>query len=580
MLRGFKGPVPGVFAPPANSLPTGLNKRQLIANAAPFRITATLPKGPMPTPVWQNDDLTALAEQPPDPVTGTVADQTMTILSDPTQKAAVRTKYRAPKNPLKAEDQLQEMRPTDNVLAGMKDRWYQAMIADVMSSEADVQQRQAKLSAITTARLQNLDQIVTGEVTDQFIQDFRDWLCKKGRKVDHLRAGWWPADPANPTQPQKEIPNIIASGGVLSDHPSVKHYVNRFIINRADFERDLVIMRLRAQSGAFLKWDINTLWKYYKYVVRGLVPDETIAEDPDVLLTTEQGSHLLQEESINNAMMAFAAPFLASIDNLSGQLSSYQQEVQRQNEMLSKLIEQQSGLMAAPPPPPPPAPAPAPAPVVVVMPPPAAPAPEPTVQPAADVAPSTVQQAVKPEPDEQEEDDPLMAAPPVAPARPVTPPAERQLPETPPETPAREEAPPPPVPDVSPAPPPPDTPPRQPAAAPPDAPLKPEAPSPAGDLGAQMHMLRDALATGGSKPREERLRNLFKAAELLQKEAAAEESRKQSADILTELDEWMDTVPPVTVHPRPATSEKLEALTGVTRGDPGSSVPGKGKEKA
>lgn len=360
-MKGFRPGLVGVTVPTGASLPTGFNKRTLIANTAPFRITRRLPEGEGTSPVWQNTDLTPLAEVPPDALSGRVPDQTMTILSDPTQRDTVRQKFHTPANPLKKEDGHEEMRPTDNVLVGLKERLYQSMIADVMASEMDQQRRAAKLQAIATARLQNLDQCVTAEVTDQFIQDFRDWLVKKGRCVDHYRAGWWPDDGTGTETPQKALPKFIASGGTLNGHPSVKHYVERFIVSRADFERDMVLMRAQVKSGAFRNWDINQFWKYYKYVVRGLVPDDSILNDPDVMLPTEDNSLTVQSQN-TQTLADMMAPVVTSLSQLSGQIGEYQQKIQEQNKLLMQIVANQVAAQSVPPSPPPPAAAPPPPP--------------------------------------------------------------------------------------------------------------------------------------------------------------------------------------------------------------------------
>lgn len=185
-------------------------------------------------------------------------------------------KYAFGTNPIEQEDKLKNFVPPPNLAAKLKDRAYQNMIDEAYRKYQHNPERLGpELLAIITARRQHLDRNITREVSTEVVDNFRQWLMKKGDVRDHVRAGWWPAKKVGPTTwiPDPNPPKFIKLGGALSDDPSVTAYLDSFVLKRVEYEQDLLTMKLEASHGKMQTWNIDQLWKYYKYVVLGLIPD-------------------------------------------------------------------------------------------------------------------------------------------------------------------------------------------------------------------------------------------------------------------------------------------------------------------
>lgn len=179
-------------------------------------------------------------------------------------QASLFRKFKPPPSPLAAEARLSSFEAPPNVMKVQKDEIYKRMMKDAAGDPAQIQ-------AIEIARRQNLDSAVTAEVNDEFVNSFNNWLVKRGRRQDHINAGWWTTSP-------NVVPKYLASGGLLSEHPSVKAYVKGIVNARMDFSQKLLEMKLEATTAGTKNWPIEKLYLYYKYVVRGLEP-----EDEDVI---------------------------------------------------------------------------------------------------------------------------------------------------------------------------------------------------------------------------------------------------------------------------------------------------------
>lgn len=197
-------------------------------------------------------------------------------------------KYAFGTNPIQEEDKLKSFVPPPNLAAKLKDRAYQNMIDEAYRKYQRQPERLGpELLAIITARRQNLDRNLTREVSAEVVDNFRQWLIKKGDVRDHVRAGWWPAKKVGRGWvPDPTPPKFIQSGGALSDDPSVTAYIDSFVLKRVEYEQDLLTMKLEASHGKMQTWNIDQLWKYYKYVVLGLIPD---AEYDNLLNTINPG---------------------------------------------------------------------------------------------------------------------------------------------------------------------------------------------------------------------------------------------------------------------------------------------------
>lgn len=167
-------------------------------------------------------------------------------------------KFKGPKDPLAAEAKKTTISAPPQVAAHYKEEIYRQMLQNASEHE--------KL-AINIARKQHIDQQVTAQVDDEFAKSFQNWVLKRGRKEDHVRAGWWDKD-------SKAVPKFLSSGGLLSSHPSVTAYVKDIVLARHEFEQKLVHMKAEAQTVGVDHWPIDKLYLYYKYVVRGLDLDD------------------------------------------------------------------------------------------------------------------------------------------------------------------------------------------------------------------------------------------------------------------------------------------------------------------
>ncbi len=173
-------------------------------------------------------------------------------------EASMLRKFKGPKDPLAAEAHAKTISAPPQVAHHMKQQIYQQMMANASPAEA---------LAIEIARKQDYDKQVTAEIDEQFAKSFQNWILKRGRREDHIRAGWWDAK-------DKKVPKFLSSGGLLSSHPSVKAYVEDFVLSRPQFEQKLVEMKMEALTAGVEDWPIDKLYLYYKYVVRGLEIDD------------------------------------------------------------------------------------------------------------------------------------------------------------------------------------------------------------------------------------------------------------------------------------------------------------------
>lgn len=176
-------------------------------------------------------------------------------------QASLFRKFKAPPDPMKAE-RGKGFEAPPNVMYKKKEEVYDALLSQAGTDPA-------KRTAIEIAKRQNLDAAVTAEVNEDFTCSFNNWLLKRGRRQDHIAAGWW--DPKNP----QTVPKFIQAGGLLSNHPSVHSYVKDIVLARSKFEQKLVEMKMEAQTAGVNHWPVDKLYLYYKYVVRGMEPDDT-----------------------------------------------------------------------------------------------------------------------------------------------------------------------------------------------------------------------------------------------------------------------------------------------------------------
>lgn len=185
-------------------------------------------------------------------------------------------KYAGGTNPVMQEGGQPIMTPPPHLAIKMKNRAYENLVLDAYNKYAAThpERYEAEIQAIATARRQDLDTELSREINGEIVDNFRQWLLKRGSPYDHMRAGWWPSKKIGGiVQPDPTPPKFIKSGGTLSEHPSVLAYLDSFIVSRVDYEADLVNMKLEASHGAMQGWSIDQLWKYYKFVVLGLTPD-------------------------------------------------------------------------------------------------------------------------------------------------------------------------------------------------------------------------------------------------------------------------------------------------------------------
>lgn len=173
-------------------------------------------------------------------------------------QASLFRKFKAPPNPMNAE-RGKGFEAPPNVMKQHKEDLYDKLLAAAASDPA-------KKTAIEIAKRQDLDAAVTAEVNDEFVNSFNNWLIKRGRRQDHVAAGWWNGS-------QKTVPKFIQAGGLLSNHPSVHSYVKDIVLARAEFEQELLKMKMEAKTAGVNHWPVDKLYLYYKYVVRGMAPD-------------------------------------------------------------------------------------------------------------------------------------------------------------------------------------------------------------------------------------------------------------------------------------------------------------------
>lgn len=189
-------------------------------------------------------------------------------------------KFVGGKNPVEQEAGSKTMTPPPLLAAKLKEQGYQNLVNKAYddfgprSFDPSPERLYAQLVAIETARRQSLDVELTREINGEIVDNFRQWLLKRGAREDHVRAGWWPTVKDHGKDvPDPNPPKFITSGGTLSDHPSVRAYLDSFVEARVAYERDLLMMRMEARNGDMQDWSIDKLWKYYKFGVLGLKPD-------------------------------------------------------------------------------------------------------------------------------------------------------------------------------------------------------------------------------------------------------------------------------------------------------------------
>ncbi len=221
----------------------------------------------------QPNHFSLVKRYPDGPVDGSPASDYagLQLLGDQSQAKNLRDKYQGVQNPIDMEDKKKRMEAPPNLVAAEKQRIYGSMIVDAHRI-LDPDERAAEIGAIGTARRQHLDKSITDQVNDAMIANFREWLMKQGEPKDHVRAGWWPTKPGSVSEPGP-MPKFIKEGGCLSEHPSVRAYIDTFVTAPNEFEKDLVMMRLEASHGMMKHWSIDKCWRYYKFVVQGLKPD-------------------------------------------------------------------------------------------------------------------------------------------------------------------------------------------------------------------------------------------------------------------------------------------------------------------
>ena len=221
----------------------------------------TIGQQPIPlTPTFNSPDAASpLASTAADADFGLAAVTNQPLIRGP--QASLFRKFSAPPSPLDTEARMSHFEAPPQVMRTQKDKIYERLLKDASVDGA-------KTLAIEIARRQNLDASVTAEVNDEFVASFNNWLVKRGRRQDHIRSGWWDPDKPN------EVPKYLSSGGLLSNHPSVKSYVKDIVLARLDFSQRLLQLKVEAQTAGTADWPIDKMYLYYKYVVRGLEPDD------------------------------------------------------------------------------------------------------------------------------------------------------------------------------------------------------------------------------------------------------------------------------------------------------------------
>ena len=237
-------------------------------------------------------------------------------------------KYHGGTNPVQRESEINEMTPPAHLSIELKNRAYDNLVLAAYNQHGpgalipSPELLQAQLTAIATARRQSLDIELTRQINGEIVDNFRQWLLKKGSREDHVRAGWWPTitNRAGVKVPDPKVPKFLQAGGALSDHPSVRAYLDSFVNARVDYERDLVMMRLEASHGAMQDWSIDKLWRYYKFGVLGLKPDAEIDEIMDNVVPPPVGTVPQHSAALPPSGLASSAMAVDSVGTYAGQL--------------------------------------------------------------------------------------------------------------------------------------------------------------------------------------------------------------------------------------------------------------------
>jgi hypothetical protein len=174
-------------------------------------------------------------------------------------EASMLRKFKTPKDPLAAEAKLKDISAPPQVAHAHKEQIYASMLANARTQEERL--------AIEIARRHEIDKSVSKQVDEHFATSFQNWILKRGRRQDHVNAGWWDIN-------STAVPKFLSSGGLLSSHPSVQKYVEGFILSRPQFEQKLLQLKIEAKTRGVEDWPIDKLYLYYKYVVRGLEIDD------------------------------------------------------------------------------------------------------------------------------------------------------------------------------------------------------------------------------------------------------------------------------------------------------------------
>ncbi len=250
-------------------------------------------------------------------------------------------KYHRGVNPVEAEAGEKLMTPPPHLATKLKQRAYENLVLDAYNKYAAAypERYEAEITAIATARRQDLDTELTREVNGEIVDNFRQWLIKKGNPEEHMKAGWWPSKKVRGVDvPDPKPPKFIQAGGCLSDHPSVHAYLDSFVNARVDYERDLVMMKLEASHGEMQDWSIDRLWRYYKFVVLGLTPDA----DFDALLSNINILPMGQQPPRTAALPVAPAPVGPAVSSAqpdAAQLAGIQ--------MSQQMLEQQAIMIDA-----------------------------------------------------------------------------------------------------------------------------------------------------------------------------------------------------------------------------------------
>ena len=110
-----------------------------------------------------------------------LAKQTNTPLVHGPQASLLR-KFATPQSPIDAERGKTKIEAPPQVMANYKRQVYDDMLSRAASAEERL--------AIEIARKQYVDQHITAQVNEEFSKSFQNWILKRGRREDHVRAGW------------------------------------------------------------------------------------------------------------------------------------------------------------------------------------------------------------------------------------------------------------------------------------------------------------------------------------------------------------------------------------------------------